>query len=88
MNDVEVLRRYWPVSSVETFNGTNALAAWQSQWPAGNSPAAKVVYDRSAGEVLVFSRGENKPKVFVIVRDLAGTLLEVDRFIRQQVPNK
>jgi hypothetical protein len=83
-NDVEVLRRHWPASSVNTFNATNALAVWKREWPSGDKRAAKVLYDRAAGEVQVFVRGANMPMVFVVERNLAATLREVDKFIRQR----
>ena len=87
-NDITILQRHWPVSSVETFSGTDALKSWQGQWPDGNFKRVKVLYDRAAGEVHVFVRGAGKPKVFVVDPDLAETLREVDKFVRQQSSEK
>jgi hypothetical protein len=83
-NEIGFLRQQWKSADVQTFDKTAQLETWESSWPAGAKVAAKVVYDRAAGEVRVLVRGPGKPqeKTFLVKGDLAMTLRQVDDFIR------
>ena len=86
-NEALLLRQTWEKAAVDSFSGTEALHAWETNWPAQNRrPAVKVVFDRAAGEVRILGRwkGEFFAKTLLVERDLAVTLEEAKSFIKQR----
>jgi len=84
-SDIGVLKQEWKNSEVQTFDKPSELINWQGRWPRSRV-AAKVIYNRAAGEVLVIVRagGERKEKTFLVERDLAAALRQASDFIREQ----
>ena len=85
-HDVDVLMQQWKNSSFQNFDTKEPMENWLTNWPAGNKPTVKVVYDRAAGEVRVMLHGAGKAlqKSFPVDADLAATMLAVENFIREQ----
>jgi hypothetical protein len=85
-DDAAILKNQWNNSSIQNFDSTAPLGNWETNWPQGDKVVAKVVYDRAAAEVRVSLHGRGNPKqrTFVIERDLAATLQEVNAFIQEQ----
>ena len=86
-NEMSVLRQTWEKAAVNSFTGTEALHAWETNWPAQNKrPVVKVVFDRAAGEVRILGRwkGESFTKTLLVERDLATTLEQAKSFIKQR----
>lgn len=85
-DETEILKHQWKNSSFQSFDKTDPLENWQTNWPRGNKLTAKVVYDRAAGEVRVsLLHGPKKPeqRTFVIERDLATTIHQANAFIQE-----
>jgi hypothetical protein len=84
--ELDALRAQWKHSEVQTFSKASQLEAWRTNWPSGTMVAAKVIYDRAAGEVRVILRGPGKSaeRTFQAGQDLAATLRQATDFIRQQ----
>ena len=84
--EIGILKQQWKESTVQSFDKANDLETWKTNWPQDSKPVAKVIYDRTAGEVRVILHGVGKPiqKVFVVQRDLAATLQEANAFVREQ----
>jgi hypothetical protein len=86
-NEMSLLRQSWEKAAVDAFTGTEALHAWETNWPAQNKrPVVKVVFDRAAGEVRILGRwkGESFTKTFLVERDLAATREQAKSFIEQR----
>jgi hypothetical protein len=86
-NEASLLHRTWERATVDSFIGTEALHAWETNWPAQNKrPVVKVVFDRAAGEVRILVRwkGESFTKTLLVERDLAATLEQAKSFIKQR----
>jgi hypothetical protein len=86
-NEISVLRQVWEKADVDSFTGTEALLAWENNWPAQNKrPVVKVVFDRAAGEVRILGhwKGESFTKTLLVERDLAATLEQAKSFINQR----
>jgi hypothetical protein len=86
-NEVSLLRQAWEKAVVDSFTGTEALHAWETNWPAQNKrPVVKVIFDRAAGEVRILGRwkGESFTKTFVAEQDLTTTLQQAKAFIKQR----
>jgi len=86
-NEMALLRQTWEKAAVDSFTGTEALHAWETNWPAQSKrPVVKVVFDRAAGEVRVLGRwkGESFTKTLLVERDLAVTLEQAKSFIKQR----
>jgi hypothetical protein len=85
-NNLELLKQQWKASDVQRFDNASQLSAWQATWPEGAQFAAKVVYDRAAGEIRVALRvaGNAQQRTFVVDRDLASALIEANNFIREE----
>ena len=86
-NEASLLRQAWERAAVDSFTGTEALHAWETNWPAQSKrPVVKVVFDRAAGEVRILGRwkGESFTKTLLVERDLAATLEEAKSFIKQR----
>ncbi len=85
-NEAGFLRQQWKDSDLQTFDKSSQLEAWESSWPTNAKIAAKVVYDRAAGEVrvLIHKTGKATVKTFAVESDLAATLSRANDFIREQ----
>lgn len=86
-NEVAVLESHWPGTRVQTLSTPGELAGWAANWPgAEQQPAAKIIYDRSAGEVRVLGRWRGKPfqKTFPVEQDLAAALNQAKTFVLEQ----
>ena len=86
-SETSLLHKTWERALVDSFTGTEALHAWETNWPAQNKrPVVKVVFDRAAGEVRLMGRwkGESFTKTLLVEQDLAATLEQAKSFIRQR----
>jgi hypothetical protein len=86
-NEALLLRQAWGSAAVDSFTGTEALRAWETNWPALNKRlVVKVVFDRAAGEVRILGRwkGESFTNTFLVERDLTATLEQAKSFIKQR----
>jgi hypothetical protein len=86
-NEVATFKEMWKGIPVENFSSVTELEAWEKNWPTdGGRPAARIVYDRAAGEVRVSGRSQGRvfQKTFPVEKDLATTLEQVTAFIQQQ----
>jgi hypothetical protein len=85
-NETKILKQQWKNSTVQSFDKTDLLENWETNWPGGNKVTAKVIYDRAAGEVrvLLHKGDKTQQKTFVIEQDLATTMQEAGNFIREQ----
>ena len=85
-HDTEVLRQHWKNSSFQDFETSVPMENWLTNWPAGDKPAVKVIYDRAAGvvRVLVHGAGKALENDFPVDADLATTMLAVDKFVQDQ----
>lgn len=85
-SQLDALKAQWRHSAVLTFDKAGQFDAWRTNWPSGVKVAAKVIYDRAAGEVRVVLYGRGKPmeKAFPVGQDLATTLRQAADFIREQ----
>jgi len=85
-HDTEVLRQQWKNSTFQNFENTVPMENWLTNWPAGNQPVVKVIYNRAAGvvRVLVQGAGQALEKDFPVDADLATTLLAVENYVREQ----
>ncbi len=86
-NEVAALKQVWPAASVQSFDNAAELSGWEKQPPANSAESfAKIIYDRTAGEVRVIGRaGANRFELSLPVdADLATTLRKADEFVRQQ----
>jgi hypothetical protein len=86
-NEASLLHQTWEKATVDSFAGTEALRAWETNWPARNKrPVVKVVFDRAAGEVRILGRwkGESFTKTLLVEQDLAATLEQAKSFIKQR----
>jgi hypothetical protein len=88
MNETATLQGTWKESPVQLFFSASQLEAWEKNWPNGDGrSAAKIIYDRAAGEVRVSGRSGGKffQRTFLLEKDdLALTLQHVREFIREQ----
>ncbi len=86
INETDILKQQWKNSIIQSFDKTNLLENWETNWPAGDKVTVKVIYDRLAGEVrvLLHQGGKSQQTTFVIEQDLATTMQEADNFIREQ----
>jgi hypothetical protein len=87
-NELATLQGTWKGSPVQNFSSASELEAWEKNWPNdGGRPAAKIIYDRAAGEVRVSGRSRGKffQRTFLLEKDdLALTLQQVREFVREQ----
>ncbi len=86
-NETSLLHQTWEKATVDSFTGTEALHAWETNWPGQSKrPVVKVVFDRAAGEVRILGRwkGESFTKTLLVERDLAATLEQAKSFIKQR----
>lgn len=87
-NEVALLRQVWQDAPFESFSQAAKLEDWEKTWPQiSKNTVAKIIYDRSAGEVRVIGRHNGQPfqKVFVVEKDLPGTLRAAAEFVKERV---
>lgn len=86
-NEVAVLQEMWRTSTVQNFTDTGELEAWAKAWPSATQRgAAKIIYDRAAGEVRVLVRRQQEiiQKSFAVERDLTAAVEQAKAFIHEQ----
>ena len=85
-SELDALRAQWKRSEVRTFDKAGQFDAWRTNWPSGAKMAAKVIYNRAAGEVRVILHGPAKSveKTFPVGQDLSTTLHQAADFMREQ----
>jgi hypothetical protein len=85
-HDADILKQQWKNSSYQNFDTTAPMENWLTNWPAGDKPAVKVIYDRATAEVRVVVHGAGKDlqKNFPVDADLATTMLAVGNFVQEQ----
>ena len=86
-NEVALLRQAWQDAPFENFSKATKLEDWEKSWPLdAKGTVAKIIYDRSVGEVRVVGRHKGQPfqKSFVVEKDLPGTLKAAAGFVREQ----
>ena len=72
---------------VKNFSKPDELEIWEKDWPTdGKGAIAKVVLDRTSGEVRVWirSQGQLTEKTFPLAQDAAKTLKEAKTFVEEQ----
>ena len=89
-NEIAELKKLSTGAAVQSFSQSAELTAWENSWPKDKQPAAKIIYDRAAGEVRVLGRWHGKPfqKTFLVERDLETTLQEAKTFVQQQTERR
>ena len=86
-NEVAVLQEMWQKSAVQNFTDTAELEAWAKAWPSNTQRgAAKIIYDRAAGEVRVLVRWQQEiiQKSFTVESDLTAAVQQAKAFIHEQ----
>lgn len=76
-NEVALLRQAWQDAPFESFSQATKLEDWEKSWPQdAKGTVAKIIYDRSAGEVRVIGRHKGQPfqKTFSVQKNLSETL--------------
>ncbi len=86
-NEITVLQEMWQKSAVQKFADTAELEAWEKAWPSDRQRgAAKIIYDRAAGEVRVLVRRQQEiiQKSFTVGSDLTAAVQQAKAFIHEQ----
>ena len=86
-NDVAALQTAFQSAKVESFTKSSEVEAWEKNWPTNTKgTVAKIIYDRSAGEVRVVGRrkGLTFEKTFEVGSGLKSRLESAARFINEQ----
>ena len=86
-NEVAVLQEMWQKSTVQNFTDTAELEAWEKAWPSDTKRgAAKIIYDRAAGEVRVLVRRQQEiiQKTFAVESNLTAAVEQAKTFIHEQ----
>lgn len=86
-NEVAMLRQAWQGAAFDNFSQAAKLKDWEKNWPQeAKGTVAKIIYDRSAGEVRVVGRHKDKPfqKTFVVEKGLPSTLRVAADYVREQ----
>ena len=80
-----ILKHQWKNAAFWSFDKTDLVRNWETNWPGGNKVTAKVIYDRAAGEVRVslYGLGQTRHRTFVVERNLSATLKEANAFIQE-----
>jgi len=85
-NEVALLRQAWQDAPFESFTQSTKLEDWEKTWPKdAKSTTAKIIYDRSAGEVRVIGRHKGKPfqKTFPVEKSLSDALKLASDLVRE-----
>ena len=83
-NELALLRQAWKDAPFESFSQAAKLEDWEKTWPQeSKDTVAKIIYDRSAGEVRVIGRHKGQPfqKTFPVEHTLAATLKLVSVYL-------
>ena len=86
-NEVALLRQAWQGADFESFSQAAKLEDWEQNWPKDTKgTVAKIIYDRSAGEVRVVGRhqGQAFKKAFVVENGFPSTLKAATEFVMEQ----
>ena len=86
-NELAVLQEMWRKNTVQNFTDNAELEAWEKVWPSDSQrEAAKIIYDRAAGEVRVFVRRQQEiiQKNFSVENDLTAAVQQAKTFIHEQ----
>ena len=86
-NELAVLQEMWQKNTVQNFTDNAELEAWEKVWPSDSQrEAAKIIYDRAAGEVRVFVRRQQEiiQKNFSVENDLTAAVQQAKTFIHEQ----
>ena len=86
-NEIAVLQEVWQKSTVQNFTDSAELEAWEKAWPSDTERgAAKIIYDRAAGElrVLLWRQREIIQKTFAVESDLTAAVQQSKAFIKEQ----
>jgi len=86
-NEIAVLQEVWQKSTVQNFTDSAELEAWEKAWPSDTERgAAKIIYDRAAGElrVLLWRQQEIIQKTFAVESDLTAAVQQSKAFIKEQ----
>ncbi len=86
-NEVVVLQEMWQQSTVQNFTDSAEMGAWEKAWPNDTQrDAAKIIYDRAAGEVRVLVRRQQEiiQRTFAVERDLTAAVQQAKAFIHEQ----
>jgi hypothetical protein len=76
-NEVALLRQAWQDAPFENFSQATKLEDWEKTWPQdAKGTVAKIICDRSAGEVRVIGRHKGQPfqRTFPVGKNLPGAL--------------
>ncbi len=85
-NEVALLRQAWQAAPFESFTQSTKLEDWEKSWPQdAKGTAAKIIYDRSAGEVRVIGRHKGQPfqKTFPAEKSLPDALRQASKFVME-----
>jgi len=84
-NQIALLQARW--KEVRQFSNSAELDKWEQTPASGKGSFAKIIYDRTAGEVRVVGRAKDVPfqKAFPVERDLSTTLEQAAAFAREQL---
>ena len=86
-NEVAVLQEVLQNSTVQNFTDSAELEAWAKAWPSNTQRgAAKIIYDRAAGEVRVLVRRHQEiiQKTFAVESHLTAAVQQAKAFIHEQ----
>jgi anti-sigma factor RsiW len=87
-NEVAVLQEMWRKSAVQNFTYIAELETWEKAWPGDTQRvAAKIIYDRAAGEVRVLVHRQQQiiQKSFTVDSDLTAAVQQAKAFIEEQI---
>lgn len=84
-NQIALLQTRW--KDVRQFSTPTELEQWEKKPAKSKRSFAKIIYDRTAGEVRVAGRahGNSFQKTFSVEKDLSITLEQVTSFVRGQL---
>lgn len=83
-NQIALLQARW--KNVRQFSTPAELEQWEQSPASGQGSFARIIYDRTAGEVRVAGRVKEVPfqKAFLVEKDLGTTLEQAAFFVRAQ----
>ena len=87
-NELATFEGVWEGTPVQNFSSASELDTWEKNWPNDKGqPVARIVYDRTLGEVRVSGRSHGRvfQKIFPVESDLATALRQVRAFIEEQM---
>lgn len=90
-NEVALLRQAWQDAPFESFTQSTKLEVWEKSWPTDTKgTVAKIIYDRSAGEVRVVGRHKGQPfqRTFPVEKNLSDALRLASDFVSESAKAK